>query len=325
MTPCAWVQPCVAFAVLLAAAVPVRAAQGYPERPVRFIVPQAAGSATDVVGRIVAQALGEALGQQFVVDNRPGAGGVLGSEIAARARGDGYTLLLANISTHGVNPALHRRLPYDPVAGFTPVSMAATTPNVLVVHAALPVRTPAELLALAKARPGKLLFGSAGNGSSQHLATELLRSSAGMDSVHVPYKGGPPAMTALIAGEVSWMIPTLTLSLGHVKAGRVRGLAVTSSSRSPQLPDLPVLADTVPGYEVVSWYGIAGPAGMPPAVVARLQRETARALGTDTVRKGLAAVAMAPAPGTPEAFATLIRDEIARWTRVARSAKLAPG
>ena len=298
-------------------------AQTYPAKPVRLVIAQAAGSATDTAGRILAQELADALGQQVVVDNRAGAGGVIGAEHAAKAVPDGYTLLLANISTHGVNPALYRKLPYDALRSFAPVSMVSITPNVLVVHPSLPARNVKELIAFAKARPGQLNFSTPGNGSSQHLATELFRIMAAIEAVHVPYKGSPPAMTALIAGEVAWMIPTLTLSLPHVKSGRVRALAVTTSNRVEELPELPTVAAAMPGYEVVSWYGIAAPAGTPQPIVARLNQELGKVLARPSVKKGLAGAGMWPSASTPEAFAEFIGKEVAKWTKVARAANIA--
>lgn len=298
-------------------------AQPWPGKPIRLIVAQAPGSATDMVARIIAPAMAETLGQPLIVDNRTGAGGVLGSELVAKAPADGYTLLLANISTHGVNPALHRKLPFDPVRDFTPVSMVSTTPNLLVVHPSLPARTVRQLVALARSKPGALNFATPGTGSSQHLATELFRSMAGFDSLHVPYKGTPPAMAATLSGEASWMMPTLTSALPHVKANRVRVLAVTSAQRLEELPDVPALAELFPGFEVVSWYALVGPAGVPRAIVDRLNQEVARATTVAEVRRSLAATGMTVRTGTPEQLAAYIRDDIARWTRVVREAKIA--
>jgi len=297
-------------------------AQAYPVKPVRLIVAQAAGSATDTAGRIVGQKLSDVLGQQVVIDNRAGAGGLLGTELAAKAPPDGYVLLLANISTHGVNPALYQKLPYDPVRDFAPVTLTSTTANVLVVHPSLPARTVREFVALGKARPGELNFGTPGNGSSQHLATELFKTMAGMQAVHVPYKGSPPAMTGLIGGEVSWMIPTLTLSLPHVRAGKVRALAVTTAKRTEELPELATVAETLPGYEVVSWYGFVAPAGTPAPVIQRLHAATAQVLAMPEVRQGLAASGMIAAASTPAEFGDYIRTEVAKWAKVAKTANL---
>jgi tripartite-type tricarboxylate transporter receptor subunit TctC len=310
-------------AALAAGSVAPVLAQTWPGKPIRLIVAQAPGSATDVVARILAPALAEALGQPLLVDNRTGAGGVLGTELAAKAPADGYTLLLANISTHGVNPALHRKLPFDPVRDFTPVSMVSTTPNLLVVHPSLPVKSAGELVALARKKPGALLYATPGTGSSQHLATELFRSMAGFDSLHVPYKGTPPALAATISGEASWMMPTLTSALPHVKANRLRVLAVTSAQRLEDLPEVPALAEVFPGFEVVSWYALVGPAGLPRAIVERLNQEVARASAVAEVRRALALNGMAVRTGTPEQLAAYIRDDIARWTRVVREAKIA--
>ncbi len=297
--------------------------QAYPNKPVRLVIAQAAGSATDTAGRIIAQKLSELLGQQVIVDNRAGAGGLLGTEMAAKAPPDGYTLLLSNISTHGVNPALYKKLPYDAVKDFTPVSLATITPNVLVVHPSVPVRNTKEFIAFAKARPGQLNFATPGNGSSQHLATELFRSMAGgITATHVPYKGSPPAMTAVISGESSWMIPTLTLSLPHIKSQRVRALGVTSTKRLEEMPDLPTVAETLPGYEVVSWYGVSAPAGTPSAVVNRLNSELAKVLAMPDVQKSLATSGMTVQPSTPEEFGAFVRNEVAKWMKVAREANI---
>jgi tripartite-type tricarboxylate transporter receptor subunit TctC len=292
-------------------------AQPYPTKPVRVIVAQAPASATDVTARIIGSKLGDALGQQIVIETRPGAGGLLGTEFVAKAPADGYTLLFANISTHGVNPAIYRKLPYDAVRDFAPVVLATTTANALVVHPSLPVSTVKQFIAFAKARPGQLNFATPGNGSSQHLATELFKSMAGgLAATHVPYKGTTPAMVALIAGEVTWMIPTLTSSLPHIKANKIRAIAVTTPKPVEDLPGLPTVAETLPGFEVVSWFGLVAPAGTPRAVISRLNNETVKVLALPDVRKSLAAV------GTPEKFAAYIQAEVAKWTKVAQQARI---
>jgi len=300
---------------------PLAAAQDYPTRPVRMIVPFAAGGPTDVIARVVAQKLTEGLGQQVVVDNRAGAGGLLGTEIAAKAPADGYTLIFANISTHGVNPALYRRLPYDAIRDFAPIAMATTTPNVLVVNASLPAKNTAELIALIRNRPGQLNVATPGSGSSQHLAVELFMTMAGgIKSQHVPYKGSGPAMTALIAGEASWMIPTLTLSLPHIRSGKIRALGVSSTTPHEDLPQVPTLAEALPGYEVLSWYGFAAPARTPQALIERLNKHIATVLSMPETRKGLAGAGMGVQHSTPAQFGEFIRSEIEKWTRVAKNA-----
>jgi tripartite-type tricarboxylate transporter receptor subunit TctC len=308
-------------ALALAAWAPHVAAQAYPVKPVRIIVAQGAGSATDVAARVIGQRMAGLLGQQVVVDNRPGAGGLLGTEIAAKSPPDGYTLIFANISTHGVNPALYRKMPYDAIKDFAPISMASTTPNVLIVHPSIPAKTTKEFIAFTKARPGQLNAATPGNGSSQHLATELFKLMAGgLNTLHVPYKGSGPAITALMTGEVSYMIPTLTLSLPHIRAQKVRALAVTALKPIGDLPGVPPLADTLPGYEVLSWYGFAAPAGTPQAVITRINEATAAVLAMAEVRKSLAGVGMDAQPSTPEQFGAFIRAEVAKWTRVANEA-----
>jgi tripartite-type tricarboxylate transporter receptor subunit TctC len=310
-----------AIATLAAGPVAPALAQNYPTKSIRLIVAQSAGSATDVAARVIATPLSALLKQQVVVDNRAGAGGLLGTELAARAPADGYTLIFANISTHGVNPALYRKLPYDAIRDFTPIAMACTTPNVLVVNASLPAKTAAELIALIRSRPGQLNVATPGSGSSQHLAVELFMTMAGgLKSQHVPYKGSGPAMTALIAGEASWMIPTLTLSLPHIRSGKIRALGVTSTAPHEDLPQVPPLADTLPGYEVLSWYGFAAPARTPAAIVSQLNKAAATVLAMPETRKGLAAAGMSVQHSTPAQFGEFIRSEIEKWTKVARGA-----
>lgn len=308
---------------VLAAAVPHAAAQAYPNKAVRIIVAQGAGSATDIAARVIGQRLTGVLGQQVIVDNRPGAGGLLGTELAAKAPADGYTLIFANISTHGVNPAIYRKLPYDPIRDFAPISMASTTPNVLVIHPSIPSRTTKEFIAFTRARPGQLNAATPGNGSSQHLATELFKMmSGGLNTVHIPYKGSGPAITALMTGEASWMIPTLTLSLPHIKSQKVRALAVTALKPVEDLPGVPPVADTLPGYEVLSWYGFAAPANTPSAVINRINEATAAVLAMPDTKKSLAAVGMNAEASTPEQFGAFIRAELAKWSKVAKAANI---
>jgi len=298
-------------------------AQGYPTKSVRVVVAQSAGSASDIAGRVVGQRLATMLGQQFVIDNRAGAGGLAGSELVARAAPDGYTLLVASISTHGTVPALYRKLTFHPVKDFAPVGLWVTIPNVLAVHPTLSVHSTKELIALARARPAQLKVGTQGNGSSQHLATELFNIMAGnIATVQVPYKGSGPLMVALISGEIDFLFPTLALSAPHIQAGRIRAIAVATLRRQPELPDLPTVADTVPGFELVSWIGLLAPAGTPRAIVMQLNEGSARALAMPDARKALAASGMTPAPGSPEEFGAFIVQEIAKWTKVARAANI---
>lgn len=298
-------------------------AQGYPAKPVRLIVAQSAGSATDTVSRIVGQRMSAELGQSIVIDLRPGAGGVTGSEVAARATPDGYTIFASTISTHGTIPALYRKLSYDPIKDFTPIGLWVTIPNMLVVHPTLPVKNPKELIALARARPGQLNVGYQGNGSSQHLATELFKLSAGnLDLVLVPYKGSGPAIIGLVTGEISFLFPTLALSRPQIIAGKVRAIAVATAERVPEFPNLPTVNDTVPGFVISSWSGIHAPAGTPREIIARLAEVSARAVDAPEVKKLLATSGMNAAPSTPEQYGSFIEREIARWTKVARAAKI---
>ncbi|MBC7780482.1 MAG: tripartite tricarboxylate transporter substrate binding protein [Proteobacteria bacterium] len=288
----------------------------------RIVVAQAAGSATDALVRIFGPRLSYLLGQPVVVDNRPGAGGSLGTEIVAKSPPDGYTTLLANTSTHGVNPALFRKLPYDPVRDFAPISLVSTTPSVVVVHPSLPVRSIKELIALARARPGQLNYSSAGSGSSQHLAAALLNTLTGIDTVHVPYRGSPAGITGLLAGEVAFMIPTLTTAQPQIQGGRLRAIAVTGRARAEELPTTPTVAETVPGFDFGTWYGVVAPAGTPQAVIARLNADLAKALALREVGKALTASGMTVATSTPEQFAAYIRTEIDKYAKVARAANI---
>ncbi len=307
--------------VVFATGVSTAGAQGYPNKPVRLIIAQGAGSATDIMGRIIGQKISEAVGQQVVVDNRAGAGGLLGTELAAKATPDGHTLFLASISTHGVNPALYTKLPYDPVRDFAAVSMTGLTANLFVVHPSVAAGSVSELIALVKARPGQLNFASPGNGSSQHLATELFKSMAGgLKVAHVPYKGGPPAITAVMAGEVAGMMPAMPLALPHVKSRKVRAIAVTRAARIPEMPAVPAVAETVPGFEVVTWYGLMVPAATPKSVISTLNKVVVAQIASPDTRKSLAASGLSPLAGTPEEMSGFVRAELAKWSKVARDA-----
>ena len=294
-------------------------AQPYPSKPIRVIIAQAPGSATDVVSRVISNKLAESLGQQLVIDARPGAGGTLGTELAARAPADGYTLFMANNSTHGSNPALYAKLSYDAVKDFAPIILVVATPYVLSVHPSLPAKSVKELIALAKARPGQINYASAGNGSTHHLSGELLKTMAGIDIVHIPYKGTTPAIAALIGGEVSIMFATVTGIQPQIKNGRARGLAVTTPKRSNMMPELPTMAETLPGFEMLSWFGLLAPAGTPPAIVNRMNAETTKVLANPDVRSLLAAQGFEVMSGTPEQFGDYIKVEIAKVTKLAKT------
>jgi tripartite-type tricarboxylate transporter receptor subunit TctC len=283
------------------------------------------GGGTDILGRMLAQRLGETLGQNVVVENRGGAGGNVGTEAAARAVPDGYTILMGNVAPNAINVSLYRNLPFDPVADFAPVSLVAATPNVLVVHPSTAARTVKELIALARARPGALNFASAGNGSSSHLAGELFRVLAGAEIVHVPYKGAGPAMLDVLSGQVQLYFATLPAALPHVKSGKLAAVAVTSARRSPALADLPTVAESgVPGYEASTWYGVLAPARTPAGVIERLHGDIVKILAQPEFRERLQAQGFDLVGSSPEEFRAAIRSEIAKWGKVVRDAGIRP-
>jgi len=312
-------------ACLLCLVAAAASAEGYPEKPVRMVVAFPPGGGTDILGRMLAQRLGETLGQNVVVENRGGAGGNVGTEAAARAAPDGYTILMGNVAPNAINVSLYRNLPFDPVADFAPVSLVAATPNVLVVHPSTAARTVKGLIALARARPGTLNFASAGNGSSSHLAGELFRVLAGAEIVHVPYKGAGPAMLDVLSGQVQLYFATLPAALPHVKSGKLAAVAVTSARRSPALSDLPTVAESgVPGYEASTWYGVLAPARTPAAAVERLHGDIVRILAQPEFRERLQAQGFDPVGSSPEEFRAFIRSEIAKWGKVVRDAGIRP-
>jgi len=313
--------------VLLAAALapPCAAAQGYPTKAIRMIVPFPPGGPNDILGRVVAQKLTEQLGQQVVIDNRGGAGGTIGAELAARAVPDGYTLLLGGTASLSINPGLHRKLPYDPLKDFAPVSLVGTAPSILVTHPSLPVKAVRDVIALARAKPGQLNFASAGIGTPPHLAGELFKSMAGVDMVHVPYKGGGPALVDLIAGQVNMYFSGISAALPLVKDGKLRGIAVTSAKRTALMPDTPTIAESgLPGYEVGNWYAIVAPAATPKAIVMRLNHEIVTALAVQDVKKRFVELAADPVGSTPEELLKYNRSEIAKWAKVIKSAGIKP-
>src|SRR5260221_360371 len=314
-----------AFALAaLAVAAPAHA-QGYPAKPVRMIVAYPPGGGTDIVGRAVAQKLGELVGQSVVVENRGGASGNIGPELAARAAPDGYTVLMGNVAPNAINVSLFKDLPFDPVADFEPESLVASTPNILVVHPSTPARTVKEVTALARAKPGTLNFASAGVGSSSHLAGELFRVLAGADIVHVPYKGAGPAMVDVLSGQVQLYFATMPAAMPHVKAGKLAPVAVTSARRSQALPDLPTVAESgVPGYEASTWYGVLAPAHTPSALVARLHGDIAKILGDAALHARLADQGFDPVGSSPEEFGAYIKSEILKWGKVIRDAGIRP-
>jgi tripartite-type tricarboxylate transporter receptor subunit TctC len=298
-------------------------AQGYPAKPIRLIVPFAAGGGNDSVARLVGKHLSDSLGQPLVIDNRPGAGGVLGAELAAKAAPDGYTLFLGGVGSHAINPNLSDSLPYDPIRDFAPVALLAQAPLVLVVHPSVPADSFKAFVALARARPGQLNYASNGNGSSSHLAAVMFDSMTGVDMVHVPYKGLSPALTDLLSGRVQLMFSSVVAILPHIKAEKLRGLAVTGNRRLPSIPALPTIAESgLPGYEASSWYGVLAPAGTPREIVARLNAELVKALAQPEVRTSLLAEGAEPIGGTPEQFAAHIRYEKERLGKLIREAKI---
>jgi tripartite-type tricarboxylate transporter receptor subunit TctC len=291
-------------------------AQKYPERPLRLLVPYAPGGSVDIIGRIIAQKLTDSLGQQVVVDNRPGGGATIATGLLARARPDGYTLLLADIA-FGASPALVAKLAYDPIRDFQPVTLVAVLPSILVVDTTLGVTSVSEFVALAKSRPGKLNYSSAGIGSMNFLAAELFKSDTGIDVVHVPYQSGGQAITAILGGQTQMVITTIPPVLQHVKAGKVRGLAVAGSKRQPSLPEVPTFGEAgFGGFDVSLWQGILVPAGTPQEVVSRLNSEVNRMLAQPDVRARLADLGAEPAGGSPQQFAAFIKTEITRWTKL---------
>jgi len=297
----------------------VFAQASYPSRPVRVVVPFPAGGTTDILARAAAQKLSETWGQQAIVDNRPGAGGNIGSELVAKAPPDGYTLLMGTVGTHAINSSLYPKMPYDHVKDFVPVILVAGVPNVLVVNPSLPVNSVQELIAYAKANPGKLNFASSGSGTSIHLSGELFKTMTGVQMTHIPYKGSAPALTDLIGGQVQLMFDNLPSSLAFIKAGKLRALAVTSATRSAALPDVPTIAESgVPGFEASSWFGLLAPAGTPRDIVTKVNADTAKWLASPDAKEKLAAQGAVAAGGSPEDFAKHIQAETAKWARVVK-------
>jgi tripartite-type tricarboxylate transporter receptor subunit TctC len=303
--------------IALFAAVNV-SAQTYPNKPVRLVLPYPPGGGTDVIARPLAQKLTENLGQQVIVDNRGGANGNIGMEFVAKSPADGYTLLFALTAQYAINPSLYPKLAYDPVKDYAPISLLANAPYLLVVHPSIPAKSTSELIALMKARPGQLAYSSSGNGSGAHLAGEMLRSLAHVQMTHVPYKGAGPAMPDLIAGQVQLSFVTYTAAGPHIKTGRLRALGVTTAKRSPTLPDLPAIAETVAGYDSAVWYGFAAPAGTPAEIVNKLNTEVLRVLAAPDFRSRITLEAVAPIGTSPDEFGSFMKSEIVRWAKVVR-------
>ncbi|MFT3805177.1 MAG: tripartite tricarboxylate transporter substrate binding protein [Burkholderiaceae bacterium] len=297
-------------------------AQGWPSRqPIRIVIPYPPGGASDVTARTLAAKLTDALGQSVVVENRPGANGIVALELVAKSPADGYTLLMANLGPNAINPVVYKKLPYDAVKDFTPIMLTTLVPLVLVVNPELPVKDLPSLIAMARQSPGKLDFASAGNGASNHLAGELFNSMADIKTTHVPYKGDSPAMSDVIGGQVAMMFPTAIAAMPHLKSGKLRALAVTSAKRVPSLPDVPTMSEAgVPGFEAVSWGGLMGPGNLPPEIVARLNTELQTILKMPDVVEKLQSLGAEVVATSPQAFATYLQAEIDKWGKVARGA-----
>jgi tripartite-type tricarboxylate transporter receptor subunit TctC len=310
------------LAALSAASLPLSdaMAQKFPVKPLRILVTIGPGSVGDIISRVVADPLSRQMGQPVLVDNRPGAGGNVAAEIAARSPADGYTLFLTTVSTHGINPALYGKLAFDPIKDFAPVILLATNPNMLVVHPSMPVKNVKELIALAKKRPGEVTFSSGGSGTSQHMAGELFGMMTGTKLVHVPYKSTPASANAVISGETMIAFASVPVVIEQAKAGRLRSLGVTSVKRMASLPDMPTLAETgIPGFDVSGWFGFSVPAGTPEPIVNQLNGEFRKAIAEPGVRQKLMAQGMDLTESSPEQFAAFIRSEIDRWTKVVRA------
>ena len=309
---------------LLAGSLPA-SAQPYPNRPLRIVVPFPPGGGTDIGTRIVAQKLQEAWGQAVIVENKPGAAGIVGTELTAKSAPDGYTFMMGNIGTHAINVSLYKKLAYDPVKDFAPVSMVADLPLLLLVHPSVPANSVKELIALAKSQPGKLNFSSSGAGGSMHVAAELFKSMAGVDMVHIPYKGGAPAVADLISGQVALSFSTVLETVQHVKAGKVRALAVTNDHRSIALPDLPTIAEAgLPGYQSISWLALFAPAGTPKEIVNKVSAESVRILKLPDVKERLLAQGAEPIGSTPEQLAATLAADIAKYAKVIRESGYKP-
>lgn len=316
-----------ASAFLALAAGPAAAQGSWPTKPVRIVVPFAPGGTTDILARAIAPELSNAFGQQFIVDNRAGAGGNVGADIVARAPNDGYTLLMGTVGTHGINRALYPKLPYDPIKDFAPITLVAAVPNVMEMNAdkarALNINSVADFVKYAKANPGKLNMASSGSGTSIHLAGELFKTMTGSFMTHIPYRGSGPALLDLVGGNADVMFDNLPSSMQQIKGGKLKALAVTSAKRSPALPDVPTVEEAggpaLKGYEASSWFGLLAPAGTPPEIVNRIQQEVAKSLGTPAIKEKMLAQGAIPSGNSPAEFAKFIDSEHAKWAKVVKA------
>jgi len=303
---------------------PAAAQNNYPSHPVRIVVPSPPAGGTDIIARVLAQHFSKAFGQQFFVENRPGAGNMIGIESVARSAPDGYTLLMVP-STLALNSVLYQKVSYDPIRDFAPITLAATAPNVLIVNPSVPAKTLAEFVALAKKKPGELTYGTPGAGTSPHMSMELLKSMAGLDIQHIPYRGTAPAVTDIISGQIHAMFANALTAMPQVESGKVRALAVSGPKRIEAMPNVPPVAEAgVPGYEAMQWYGLLAPAGTPNAIMVRLHAEATKALHSAEMKEKLAADGAQPVGSTSAEFATLIKSELEKWANVARAAKIQP-
>lgn len=311
---------------LLAASVlslPIQAATAFPNKPIRIIVAYTPAGTTDILARAIGQKMSETWGQPVIVDNRAGAAGNIGTEVAARSTPDGHTLIMGTAGTHGINVSLYRKLSWHPVNDFAPVSLSAMVPNIMVVNNSLPVKNVREFVAHVKANPGKLSYGSPGNGSTAHLSMELFKSMTGSNIVHIPYKGSAGVLADVMGGQIAVTIDNMPPYIPQVKAGKIRALAVSTNKRSSAMPDLPTIAEAgVPGYEAGAWFGLLAPAGTPKAIVAQLSAESARILKLPDMSKRISELGAEPVGSTPEQFAELINSEIAKWAKVIKDAKV---
>ena len=306
--------------LLIVAAATAAPAQEYPTRPVRFIVPYAPGGSSDVIARILGHKLGDALGQIFIVDNRPGAGSMIGTDIAAKSAPDGYTITLSDMP-HTINPSVYSKVPYDPVRDFSPITVVGTSPMFLFVHPSMQAQSVKEFIALAKSQLGKIAIGSGGNGTTTHLSAELFQARAGIKLTHVPYKGAGPALTDVVAGQIPATFTSMATAAPHVKAGKLRVLGVTSAKRIAALPEVPTFAEMgVPDFVVEHWWGVLAPAGLPKPIVVKLRDATIAAVNSSDVRERFAFLALQPTTNTPEQFRALLESDVKRWARIVRDA-----
>jgi tripartite-type tricarboxylate transporter receptor subunit TctC len=309
-----------AFAALtLAVFASAASAQAWPAKPIKWIVPFAPGGTTDILARTIGEKLARALGQPVIIENKPGAGGGVGAEFTAKAPPDGYTIMGGTISTHAINASLYKSLPYDPIKDFAPITLIARVPNMLVVNPDVPAKNVAELIALMKANPGKYTFASSGNGTSQHLSGELFKAMAGVEMQHIPYKGSPPALQDVVAGQVTMTFDNITTAWPLAKGGKLRALAVTTAKRASIAPDVPTLAESgLTGYEVGSWQGVFAPAGTPPEIVKRLNAEIVKIINQPDIKEKLVGLGAEPVANTTEEFGVLVKAEVAKWADVVK-------